>query len=56
MLAKTKLNAINVLISRALIDPDINHDESVSLNNVPKYYDEIKKERKIPKDAVEYNI
>ena len=32
MLAKTKLNSIEVLISRALIDSCISHDEFVSIN------------------------
>ena len=34
LLAKAKLNSIDVLISRALIDTYINHDEFVSVNNV----------------------
>ena len=32
MLAKTKLNSIEVLISRDLIDSCISHDEFVSIN------------------------
>ena len=34
MLPKTKLNAIKVLIAKALIDLYVNHDEFVSVNNV----------------------
>ena len=33
-LAKTKLNSIEALISRALVDSYINHDESFSVSNV----------------------
>ena len=35
-LAKTKLNTIEVLLSRALIDSRISHDEFVLVNNVLK--------------------
>ena len=41
-LAKAKLNSTEVLISKALIDLYINHDEFISINNVLKEYDEIK--------------
>ena len=34
LLAKTKLNTIKVLISKALINSYINHDEFVSVNNM----------------------
>ena len=34
LLGKTKLDAIEVLISKALIDSCITHDEFVSVNNV----------------------
>ena len=36
LLAKSKLNSIEVLISKALIDSNISHDEFVSINNVLK--------------------
>ena len=42
MLAKSKLNCIEVLTSKALIDSNISHDEFVLINNVLKGYDEIK--------------
>ena len=45
MLAKIKLNSIEVLISKALIDLNINHDEFL-INNVLKEYDEVKEELK----------
>ena len=34
LLAKYKLNSIDVLISKALIDSNISHDEFVVINNV----------------------
>ena len=42
LLGKDKLNTIEVLISKALIDSYINHDEFSSLNNVFREYNEIK--------------
>ena len=44
LIAKTKLNTIKVLISKALIDSYINHDEFDSVNNVLREYNEIKEE------------
>ena len=44
--AKTKLNSIEVLISKALIDLNIGHDEFILVNNVLKEYDDMKKEIK----------
>ena len=46
LLAKPKLNSMEVLISQALIDSVISHDEFVLINNVLKEYNEIKKEIK----------
>ena len=45
----SKLNLIEVLIYKDLIDSYINHDEFVSVNNVLKEYSEIKEETKILK-------
>ena len=45
MLAKSKLNSIEVLISQALIDSDISHDEFV-LNNMLKEYNSMIEEIK----------
>ena len=42
LLAKVKLNSIEVLISKTLIDSNISHDEFVSINNVVKEYDNMK--------------
>ena len=41
------LNSIEVLISKALIDSRISHDELVLINNVLKEYDEITEEKRI---------
>ena len=46
MLEKSKLNSIEVLISKALINLIISHDKIVSINNIPKFYDNIKEEIK----------
>ena len=46
LLAKTKLNSIEVLISKALIASNISHDEFVLINNVQKEYGNIEEEIK----------
>ena len=46
MLAKSKLNSIEILISKALIDSHISHDEFVSVNNVVRKHYEMKEEIK----------
>ena len=46
LLAKSKLNRIEVLISKALIDVNISHDEFVLINNVLKKYNKMKEEIK----------
>ena len=46
MLAKSKLNSIQVLISKALIGSNISHNEFVLINNVLKEYDNTKEETK----------
>ena len=45
----SKLNLIEVLIYKDLIDSYINHDEFISVNNVLKEYSQIKEETKILK-------
>ena len=42
LLAKTKLDSNEVLISKALINSYISHDEFVSVNNVLREYDDMK--------------
>ena len=42
LLAKSKLNSIELLISKALMNSNISHDEFILINNVLKeYYDMI---------------
>ena len=43
LLVKQKLDTIEVLISKGLIKSYINHEEFVSVNNVLREYNEIKK-------------
>ena len=56
VLGKDKLNIIDVLISKALISLYISYDESVSVNNLLREYNEMKKEIKNPENFVEYTI
>ena len=46
MLAKDKLNSMEVLIFKALINSNISHDEFVLINNLLKEYDNMKEEIK----------
>ena len=46
MLVKAKLNSVEVLISKDLIELNITHDEIVSINNMQKEYDDMKEEMK----------
>ena len=46
LLGKSKLNSIEVLISKALIDSVISHDELILINNVLKEYNEMKEKMK----------
>ena len=43
LLTKSKLNSIEVLISKALIDSNISHDQLVLINNVLKEFMTLKK-------------
>ena len=58
VLGKDKLNNIEVLIFKTLIDLYISHDkyEFVSVNNVLREYYELKKEIKNPETSMEYTI
>ena len=51
-----KLNTIDVLTSKALIDSHISHDEFVSVNNALREYYKMKKEIKNLETSVEYAI
>ena len=46
MLAKSRLNSIEVLIYKAWIDSNISHDEFVLINNVMKEFYDMKDEIK----------
>ena len=46
LLPKSKLNSIEVLISKALIDSNINHEKFVLINNVVKDFYGMKEEMK----------
>ena len=45
-LTKSKLNSVEVLIFKVLIDSNISHDEFVLINNVPEEFDGMKEETK----------
>ena len=47
MLVKSKLSSIEVLISKALINSNISHNEFVLINNVLKEFYDMKEEIKI---------
>ena len=42
LLAKSKLNSLEVLISKNLIDQNISHDEFILINNVLKEFYDVK--------------
>ena len=44
LLSKSKANSIEVLLSKALIDSVISHEEFVLMNNVLKEYNEMKED------------
>ena len=46
MIAKAKVNSMEVLIYKASFDSCISHDEFVLVNNVLKEYDDMKEEAK----------
>ena len=46
MLAKSKLNRIEILISKATIDSNISHDKFVLIKDVLKVYEEMNEEIK----------
>ena len=54
LLAKTKLNTIEVLISKAINNSYTSHDEFVLLNNVLREYDDMKKEIKYLKNSISH--
>ena len=56
LFGEDKLNTIEVLISKALIDSYISHDKYVSVHDVLKEYYEMKEEIKNPETSVGYVI
>ena len=56
LLGRDKLNTIEVLIFKALIDRYISHNELVSVKNVLREYNEMKEKIKNPDTSVEYVI
>ena len=56
LLGKDKLSTIEVLIFKSIIDPYISHNESVSVNNVLREYNEMKIKIKKPETSVEYMV
>ena len=56
VLRKTKLDTTEVLISKALIDCYISHDEFLLINNVFRKYNKMKEEIKNAETSVEYII
>ena len=55
-LGKDKLNAIEVLICKTLVDLDNSQDKFVFVNNMLRKYNEMKEEIKDPKTSAEYII
>ena len=49
LLAKTKLNSIEILIYRTLIESYYSHNKNVIVNNVLKENDDLEKEIKVEK-------
>ena len=54
LLAKPKLNTIEVLVFKAFIDSNINHGEFVSESNELREYNEMKLKIKDPENIMEY--
>ena len=54
MLGKSTLDAIEVLISKSLRNSYICHDQFVSVNNILREYNEMKKGIKNDKTSVEH--
>ena len=45
MLLKTKLNSIEILISKTLINSNYSHEEVVLINNMLKEYDDMEEKK-----------
>ena len=53
MLAKSKLNSIETLMSQALLDLDISHEEFITIVNEKKKYEQMKENIRKTKSKVE---
>ena len=53
---KTKLDTIEILISKALINSYISHNDFVLVNNVLQEYNVMKEETKNPENSVKYPV
>ena len=56
LMGKDKLNTIEVLIFKSLIDSYISHDKFISVNIILREYNDIKNKMKNPQTSVEYII
>ena len=56
VLAKTKLNTIDMLVFKALFDSYINHDQFDSVINMLWEYNEMREEIRNPKNDMEYTL
>ena len=56
LLRKSKLNTIEILISKALINSYISYGEFVSVNNVLREYNQMKEKIKNPEASVEFIV
>ena len=56
MLAKSKLNSIDTLLSRALIDMDLSHEEFITILNEKDKYEIMMKENLKNKNGESYEI
>ena len=56
LMGKDKLNTIEVLIFKSLIDSYISHDKFISVNIILREYNEIKNKMKNSETSVEYII
>ena len=56
LLGKSKLDTIDAVISKALIDSYISHDKFVSKDSVLSEYNEMKEEIKNPETFLQYII
>ena len=54
MLAKSKLNSMEILMSQTLIDLDISHEEFKTIVNEKEKYDQMKESTRNKKDKEDF--